>query len=325
MKSKKIIARIEAGSMRLDKYIRILYPNLTQGIIEKMLRKKDLKVNNKSQKSNFRLNNGDEIEIYLPYIQNIAQPKEEEFDYKSKILAHKLLNDYCILNDDNILAINKPSELASQGGTNQFISVDSAINYLNSSTQDTINFGYRICHRLDKSTSGVFLIAKSRLAAQNLTEAFRMHHISKTYVAICDGIPKENSGIIVNKLSKNVAKKLQFVTSRDDLQGEIAETKYQLITASKDRSLIKFMPKTGRMHQIRVHAQYLGCPIYGDLKYNIKKSKQGDTLRLMLHALNVQIPEEIVGKKYNINATLPDYFAKAINKEFKYYDINELY
>ncbi|NDB82153.1 MAG: RNA pseudouridine synthase, partial [Alphaproteobacteria bacterium] len=265
---------------------------------------------------------------YLPTINNLHSKKEEIVDTSAKILAEKLVKDYCLINDNSILAINKPPELASQGGTNQIISIDSAIKFLDQNLTDTVNDGHRICHRLDKSTSGVFMIAKNRLAAQKLTKAFAERSITKTYIAITNGIPDKMKGSVYNRLKKHIPKKMQYVTNIDDKEGDIAETDYEVIATSNGQSLIRFFPKTGRMHQIRVHAQSLGCPIAGDRKYN--PSHYGEEKRknsppyLFLHAVEIFIPNSVLGVDYKIKAPLPDYFRQKISEEFGMYENLEI-
>ncbi len=317
MKSKKIIVHLINNDMRLDRYIKTLYPSLTQGLLEKILRKKHILVNKLPRKSSFRVQHNDEIEIFKPHLFESEPTINENYTINSQILATKLTNQYCIIHNEHILAINKPAELASQGGAKESICIDSALRYLNKDQTDYINTGYRLCHRLDKSTSGVFIIARNRLSAQKLGEAFRDRLIKKTYVAILDGVPRNEQGCIINKLTKDIDAQLQRVA--DD--GDMAETEYKVIAKSQTKALVLFWPKTGRMHQLRVHAQFLGCPIAGDRKYGAKiinnhTITSRDKNFLLLHSLGSEIPESVLDQKYIINAEIPEYFDMFAEDEF---------
>ncbi|MDX1924265.1 MAG: RluA family pseudouridine synthase [Rickettsiaceae bacterium] len=315
MKRKKIIVQLSENQMRLDRYVKSIYPNLTQGMIEKLIRNKDIKVNNIRQKANYMLKSNDEVEIYIPFEAQNETLQEQEFSPGSKALASKILSEYKIFQDENILAINKPSQLASQGGTNLSISIDEAINYLNKDISPSmVNDGYRICHRLDKSTSGVFLIACNRGAAQKITESFAAKTISKKYIAILSGVPKQDNGIVKNYLTKDVKNQIQVISN----EGDYAETEYEVLAKNNHRSLVLFTPKTGRMHQIRVHAKSLGCPILGDKKYGHRKYLEQKTpfSNLFLHAFSLFIPEDVFARKYGFHAEIPQYFRQQIAQEF---------
>lgn len=288
--------------MRLDRYLRLQNKNFTQGFLEKAIRKGDLKLNSKKTKSNVRVQDGDVVELYIA--SNIETDDElVDIHPGAKELSEKLLTKYLISENDNFLVINKPSGLASQGGSNVTISVDDALVYLNHKlfSDDKIDKGYRLVHRLDRETSGVFLIAKNRNAATKLAKAFEEKIIKKKYLAVVHGIPKESNGVVANYLTKDVKQQIQKISSR----GGYAETKYQLLSTKDKYSLVEFEPKTGRMHQIRVHARFLSCPIVGDDKYGPEYPK---TTNLMLHAREIALPSEIFGEEYNFKAGAPEYF-----------------
>ncbi|MDX2050325.1 MAG: RluA family pseudouridine synthase [Rickettsiaceae bacterium] len=299
-------------SMRLDRYLKIQYPHFTQGQIEKKIRQKDIKLNNQKTSAKTLLKNADIIEIYDPSINNRVKDVKTEFSQSVKSLATKIIGEYKIFEDENILVINKPSGLGSQGGEAMSISIAEALEYLNYKTlKDHVNEGYKIVHRLDKETSGVFLIAKTRLAATKITKAFSERKIEKEYIAILDGIPEQKKGIIKNYLRKNIKDKKQYILDKNDDTGEYAETLYSVMAESDiyNICLVKFLPKTGRMHQLRVHAVSIGCPIYGDKKYNIKAN---NAKHLLLHAYKISLDKTIIGKDYEFYAPIPAHFKKIL-------------
>lgn len=302
--------------MRADRYIREKFPKITQGIIERAFRKKDIKINGLKAESNARISGGDVIS-FSNYV-NITQYKKEvadiEFTEADEVLANKLLSSYKIFEDENILAINKPHGLPSQGGSKINSSVDSALEYLNRKffNQDDLESGYRLVHRLDKDTSGIFIIAKNRKSATLLAKAFENRLIKKEYLAILSKNIKDNTGKISLYLSKNLKSRLQEISGPD---GDYSETFFEKISSGENSSLVLFKPLTGRMHQLRIHSKFIGAPIIGDKLYgNTDNSK-----RLMLHAYKLFLPEDILGKEYR--------FVALIDKDFQYllskYDISE--
>ncbi len=288
--------------MRLDRYLRLQNKNFTQGFIEKSIRKGDLKLNHKKTSSNIRVQNGDIIELYMG--SHIEMEEElKQAHPGAKELADKLLSKYLIFENEDFLVLNKPSGIASQGGSNVALSIDDALSYLNQKfcPDDRVDKGYRLVHRLDRETSGVFLVAKHRNAATKLAKAFEEKIIQKKYLAVVHGIPKQLNGTVANYLSKDVREQIQKVSSR----GGYAETQYQLLSKADKYSLVEFEPKTGRMHQIRVHARFLSCPIVGDEKYGPEYPK---TTNLMLHARTITLSKEIFGQEYIFEADVPEYF-----------------
>ena len=293
--------------MRLDRYLRLQNSNFTQGFLEKASRKGDLKLNGKKTKASNRVENGDTIALYIP--ADLPKSEEEKLPHPgAEKLAYKLLNEYLIFQNEYFLVIDKPSGLASQGGSNVTISIDDALYYLNNKLfDDKVDKGFRLVHRLDRETSGVFLIAKDRSSATKLGNGFEQKQITKTYLAIVHGRPKEPSGVVANYLTKDVKNQIQKISSC----GSYAETGYNTLFFNNKYSLMEFEPKTGRMHQIRVHARYLGCPIVGDEKYAYEHQK---TTNLMLHAWKLSVPEEIFGQDFNFESQMP--------KEFKNFKLD---
>jgi len=296
--------------MRLDRYIKLEKPSLTHALIEKTIRKGLIRVNNKKAKSNDRIKNNDIIEYRIEF--KIEDQKEDRPVSAYTIeLAAKILNEYRIFDSDEFMVINKPSGISSQGGTKVKFAIDDALSYLNKKFFSTnkIHEGFRLVHRLDKDTSGVFLIAKNRTAATKLAKAFEDKIITKKYLAIVDGKPKKESGTITNYLIKDGYKQIQKIS----IKGDYAETDYKLLGTAKKTSLILFMPKTGRMHQLRVHAQGLGCPIVGDTKYGASDKNMSE---FCLHAYELEIPQEVFGEAFKFRAELPKMFEIEINKNF---------
>ncbi len=288
---------------RLDRYLKKLYPSLTQGIIERALRFKQIMVNSCKVAANLRINVGDQI--FIEDSLNLQPPKISGRIFASSaiILSGKLLKDYLIYQDEWLIAINKPAGLATQGGSKINLSIDDALQYLNSQGAD-----FKLVHRLDKDTSGILLIAKNYASSIKLVKAFQEKDIQKTYIAVVLGKLPQFEGEISGMIGKNRGGAYETVQN-DEENGKLSITRYKLLkNLHNGLTLVEFTPLTGRMHQLRFHAKMLACPIIGDRKYGtleaIALSKE-----MLLHAKKIILPEKILGKEIIIDTTLPSYFS----------------
>ena len=279
------------ASMRIDKYLRFNIGKFPQSLIEKSLRNGKVKVNNKKVKSNFKLNQGDKIDLYnFEFKENLLE-KKIKFKPSNKIIKEN--ENLIIDNNENFVVMNKSAGISVQGGTK---SKKNLIDIFSKSEifQDTKPFSV---HRLDKETSGVFIIAKNRETAQLLTSLFRMRKVHKTYLAICHGEIEKNSGQFNDML-------IRYDNGKKII--EEAKTTYKVLDKNSICSLVELKPITGRKHQLRKQLYAIGNSIYGDSKYSNKFFKQSKNKNLMLHSY--QIKFMINDKKYTYRASLPNYF-----------------
>ena len=278
-------------SMRIDKYLRFNIGNFPQSLIEKSLRNGKVKVNNKKVKSNFKLNLGDKIDLHnFEFKENLLE-KKIKFKPSNKIIKEN--ENLIIDNNENFVVMNKSAGISVQGGTK---SKKNLIDIFSKSEifQDTKPFSV---HRLDKETSGVFIIAKNRETAQLLTSLFRMRKVHKTYLAICHGEIEKNSGQFNDML-------IRYDNGKKII--EEAKTTYKVLDKNSICSLIELKPITGRKHQLRKQLYAIGNSIYGDSKYSNKLFKQSKNKNLMLHSYEIKFM--INDKKYTYRASLPNYF-----------------
>ena len=184
--------------------------------------------------------------------------------------------------NDNFLVIDKWSGIATQGGSNITISIDTIIK--------SISSNYNLVHRLDKETAGLMIIAKNLKYTKLFGQFFKSQKIKKIYLALCDGKPKLKESFVDLLIDSNN-------------KGKIIKTKtfYKLIAYNQKTSLIKFEPQTGKKHQLRIVAKNLGCPIVGDFKYNLKKTKKKENLKLNAFKLQFIIGDD----EFNIQSGLP--------------------
>lgn len=173
---------------------------------------------------------------------------------------------------------------------------------------------YILTHRLDKETSGILILAKNKKTEEAFLNAFREREIQKNYLALVDGVPKDYSGIIENRLGKISSFQGQTVYGRvSGSKGLDAITEWKLKKASKNVSLVECQPKTGRTHQIRVHLSQMGHPILGDYQYGKVFRSKMPCPRMMLHASSVKFIHPKTLEKMHIEAPIPEDF-KAIMK-----------
>ena len=279
------------ASMRIDKYLRINIGKFPQSLIEKSLRNGKVKVNNKKVKSNFKLNLGDKIVLHNFVFKENLLEKKIKFKPSNKIIKEN--ENLIIDNNENFVVMNKSAGISVQGGTK---SKKNLIDIFSKSEifQDTKPFSV---HRLDKETSGVFIIAKNRETAQLLTSLFRMRKVHKTYLAICHGEIEKNSGQFNDML-------IRYDNGKKII--EEAKTTYKVLDKNSICSLIELKPITGRKHQLRKQLYAIGNSIYGDSKYSNKLFKQSKNKNLMLHSYEIKFM--INDKKYTYRASLPNYF-----------------
>ena len=279
------------AGMRIDRFLRKYFESIPQSLIEKSLRSGKIKLNKKKIKSSTKLKIKDIIELHNFEIKKKTITKKVKFKPSDTIIKEN--EHFIIENNEDFVVINKQAGISVQGGTK---SKKNLIDIFSNSEIFKDDKPYSV-HRLDKDTSGVFLIAKNRPTAQLLTTLFRLRKVYKTYIAICHGEVKiKDKGLIKNNLIRYDDTK-KFV--------ENAETNYKILDKNNNSTFIQLKPITGRKHQLRKQLYDLGHSIIGDKKYNSYKLQKNNK-HLMLHSYEIKF--KINEKKYTFRATLPEYF-----------------
>ena len=283
------------NDMRIDRWTRLKIGKIPQGLIEKYLRSGKIKINKKRIKSSTKIKTNDIVSFFnLDFKEQIIQ-KKIKFEPSKEII--KSNEDQIIDNNENFVVLNKSSGISVQGGTK------SKKNLVDIFAKSEIFQGTKpySVHRLDKDTSGVFIMAKTRQSAQLLTSLFRLRKVHKTYLAICHGELNKDSGEWNDDLIRYDGEKKII---------EKAKTIYRVLDKNSEASLVELKPITGRKHQLRKQLYALGQPIFGDIKYKLSNSSKGLNKNLMLHSY--QIKFIIDDTKYTYTALLPDYFRKLL-------------
>ena len=283
------------NNMRIDRWVRNNLGNIPQGLIEKNLRNGKIKLNSKKIKSSHKVSTNDKIDLFnFDFKETIIQ-KKIKFEPTEEII--KANEELIIDNNDDFIVLNKSSGISVQGGTK---SKKNLVDIFAKSEifQDTKPFSV---HRLDKDTSGVFIMAKHRQSAQLLTSLFRLRKVHKTYLAICHGEISKDSGEWSDDLTR-------YDNDKEII--EKAKTLYKVLDKNSICSLVEMKPITGRKHQLRKQLYAVGNPIYGDQKYKFSNTDKAINKNLMLHSYQIRFM--INDKKYTYTALLPEYFKKLL-------------
>lgn len=319
MKSKYIsVANTEAGE-RLDLFLVKKMAGISRNFIVREIKNGHVKVNDKIVKASYILKTDDEIELDFDK-SSIESPIPTGEDIKLNI----------VYEDNNVIVINKPSDLVVHPGTGNrsktlvnalikhYPKIKDAV-YDQNNIISTQRPG--IVHRLDKDTSGLIVAAKNIKALKFLSREVKNRKFNKIYWALCFGWPKNSSGCLINYLGRHPKKRLKVAEIGKE-KGREAILNYKVLQEFKYKdnnnlSLIEFNIKTGRTHQIRVQSSIMDNPVMGDLLYGNKLSKilaqKFNIKRQLLHAkiLELYLPED--KKRHRFEAPLPDDFVKTIS------------
>jgi 23S rRNA pseudouridine955/2504/2580 synthase len=314
----------EEGDQRLDRWLKRLFPQLTQVMIEKACRKGEIRVDGGRVKPATRIEAGQSVRIPPLPDEQAPRPKPEAPAYPSADV--EMIQRAVLWKDEHIIALNKPPGLPSQGGSGQ------GNRHVDALTE-ALKFGYKerpvLVHRLDKDTSGVMLLARTPRVARRLNEAFRHRTTRKIYWAIVAGVPSPLMGTIRYGLVKAGGRdneKMYCVLPGDIDKTEGAKratTDYAVLDRLGSRAAwVALAPITGRTHQLRAHMAELGNPIIGDGKYGGSGQENlgdgwgaqlgGDISRkLHLHARSIRFRHPVTDKDITLTAPLPEHMARS--------------
>jgi len=321
-----VTVAVDDGDQRLDRWFKRQFPQISQGRLEKMCRKGEIRVDGGRVKASTRLEAGQQVRV--PPLPDSAAPPPTP---KTKVSAAdaKLIQSCVIYRDDHVIALNKPAGLPTQGGSGQTRHVDGLAEALKFDLDEKP----RLVHRLDKDTSGVLLLARTRLAAKALTAAMRHKETRKIYWALVAGVPTPYLGEIRYGLVKagghgksGEGEKMIAVHPReiDATPGaKRAHTLYATLFRVASRAAwVAMEPITGRTHQLRAHMAEIGHPIIGDGKYGGSgQENMGDgwgaqlggiiSKKLHLHARMMRFEHPETHKVITVTAELPDHMVQS--------------
>jgi 23S rRNA pseudouridine955/2504/2580 synthase len=311
----------DEGGMRLDRWFKVNYPDLAFGRLQKILREGQVRVDGKRAKGDTRIEAGQQIRVpplgpKEPAAPRRAEPGEAGYSRGGERRGGdvEFLRGLILHEDKDVFVFNKPFGLAVQGGSGLTRHIDGMLPALASPRGDIP----RLVHRLDRDTTGVLVVARTRKAAADLGAAFRARSTKKIYWALCAGVPKVKQGRISSFLAKGEDEqgdqKMKVVKQGGDSVHSL--TYYAVVDQSAQKlSWLSLRPVTGRTHQLRVHTAEMGHPIVGDPKYfNVENWELpgGMQKRLHLHARRIVMPLPS-GGILDVSAPLPQHMQQSWN------------
>jgi len=309
----KKVAADEAG-MRLDRWFKVHYPGLGFGALQKLLRSGQIRLDGGRAKYDTRIQPGQSIRVpplgvdektNTPLTGRTMRNRDD-----GDVLAQMLLYE-----DSKLYVFNKPAGLAVQGGSGVSRHVDGMLEAWRNKRGEKP----RLVHRIDRDTSGILVVARTRGAAQALTASFRARETKKLYWALVRGVPRKKQDKISTWLTKETGPQgdRMRVCTHGEPDADHAVSFYRTVdTAGRGIAWLEMEPYTGRTHQLRVHAAHMGHPILGDAKYFFADDNWvlpgGIQNRLHLHARRIRIPNPS-GGVLDVSAPLPPHMVQSFN------------
>ncbi|MDT8406693.1 MAG: RluA family pseudouridine synthase [Methylococcales bacterium] len=287
----------DMAGQRLDNFLLARLKGVPKSRIYRAVRGGEVRVNKARSSASYRLAAGDVVRV-PPVRQSPAVAELWLPDH----LRHNL-EQGVLYEDETLLILNKPAGVAVHGGSGQQCAVIEGLRLLRPEARFL-----ELAHRLDRDTSGCLLIAKKRSMLRLLHDAFRGDGMTKTYLALLTGAWSKQHALVNQPLLKRAGQEgARMVVV--NAAGKPAQTRFQRLACSEQLTLVKAMPKTGRTHQIRVHAAWLGHPIAGDPRYgNFERNRalvQHGITGLQLHAWQLRFVHPKSGEPLSVSAPMP--------------------
>ena len=286
---------------RVDKCLSALIDSLSRSFIQKMVREGQVTVNGEIVKGSYRLKAEDIVAFSLP---EAVEPDIEPEDITLDILYE----------DTDVIVVNKPKGMVVHPAAGHYSgTLVNALMYHCGEQLSGINGVMRpgIVHRIDMDTTGSVIVCKNDAAHQNIAGQLKDHSITRCYHAICLGVLKDDEGIIDMPIGRHPTDRKKMAVN--ERNGKRAVTHYRVLKRFEKYSYIECRLETGRTHQIRVHMAAIGHPLLGDETYGNAKCPfklQGQ----VLHAKTLGFIHPTTGEYVEVDAPLPEYFAKLLEK-----------
>ena len=327
MPARYLQIRPDEAGQRLDRWLKARFPAFGWPRLQKLLRKGEVRINGRRARPDARLQAGDEVRLPPALAHEMDADKSADSPVLSEQEWERFRN-MVLFEDAHLLVLNKPSGLPVQGGSRTHRHVDRYLAAL--AAREGARHRYRLVHRLDRDTSGVLVVAKSRHIAAALGKLFASRTVRKIYWAVVHGCPQPRQGLIDNELVKVRMADGERMAAADALpagariigQPQPAKSRYNVLGCAKDdhtghalAAWVSLKPTTGRTHQLRVHMAHLGHPIIGDTRYgglvHMERLPEGMESRLHLHARRISFPHPESGEVIDISAPLPEHMKRS--------------
>ena len=284
---------------RLDRFLQSKLKDKTRNFIQNLIEDKRVKINDKIvTKSGTKVKVGQDVEVEIPEPQ-VLQVEAQEIPLD------------IVYQDADLLVINKPQGMVVHPAVKNFS--NTLVNALLYSVKDLsgINGVLRpgIVHRLDKDTSGLMLVAKNDFSHNNLAKQIANKTCVREYLALLNGVVKKDSGVIETLIARDPKDRKKMAVVKTG--GKIAISEFVVEKRFSQFTLVRFKLKTGRTHQIRVHAKYMGHPVVSDpVYYKLQMGQKGQ----LLHSCYIEFNQPSTKERLSFKAKLPEYFANVIDK-----------
>ena len=281
-----------SGEPRLDRFIADSVPVLSRSQVKRLIKEESVLVNGEAAKPSLRLEEGDTVRVALP-AQDDA-PRTEAEDIPLDVLYE----------DDDLVAINKPAGMVVHpaAGNEDGTLVNAALHRWPEMRGVGEEGRAGVVHRLDKDTSGVIVMAKTPHALAMLQKQFRKRIVEKEYVALVEGVPSTNTGLIDAPIGRDPKRRKRMSVIRG---GRESATRFLVVEEFGSHTLLRVKPVTGRTHQIRVHLAWLGHPVAADQVYGYRKRTIRLKDRIFLHAHKLTVESPSTGEPLTFTAPLP--------------------
>jgi len=309
------VGRDEDG-MRLDRWFKEHYPALAFGQLQKLVRTGQVRVDGGRVKTSTRLASGQSVRI--PPFNNEAKEAKSSAPLRPPPPGADasgnaaFLRSILLYEDEQVYVFDKPAGLAVQGGSGLTRHVDGMLEGL----RDRQGRKPRLVHRIDRDTSGILVVARTRAAATSLTASFRERDTRKVYWALVKGVPKVTQGRISTFLARDEGEEKMRIARHGEEDAVHALTYYAVVDqAAQQFAWLSMRPVTGRTHQLRAHAAHIGHPILGDPKYFDIENWEfpgGIQNKLHLHARRIVVPHPKSGV-LDVSAPLPQHMRQSWN------------
>lgn len=300
MKMESFEVEAEQEGERLDKFLSIIYPEFSRAFFQKLIKSKQVSVNETPQKASYCVKIDDIVTVEIPdAVETTIEPENIPLDI--------------LYEDDDVLIVNKPKGMVVHPSAGHYSgTLVNAIMYHCKDTLSGINGEIRpgIVHRIDMDTTGSLIVCKNDEAHVNIAQQIKEHSVNRIYVGIVCGNVKEDSGTVEGAIGRHPIERKKMAINEKN--GKSAITHYKVLERFKNYTYMQFKLETGRTHQIRVHMASIGHPLLGDTLYSSGRLPFKHLQGQCLHAKTIGFIHPKTGEYMEYSAPLPEYFEKLL-------------
>ena len=300
MKMESFEVEAEQEGERLDKFLSIIYPEFSRAFFQKLIKSKQVSVNETPQKASYCVKIDDIVTVEIPdAVETTIEPENIPLDI--------------LYEDDDVLIVNKPKGMVVHPSAGHYSgTLVNAIMYHCKDTLSGINGEIRpgIVHRIDMDTTGSLIVCKNDEAHVNIAQQIKEHSVNRIYVGIVCGYVKEDSGTVEGAIGRHPIERKKMAINEKN--GKPAITHYKVLERFKNYTYMQFKLETGRTHQIRVHMASIGHPLLGDTLYSSGRLPFKHLQGQCLHAKTIGFIHPKTGEYMEYSAPLPEYFEKLL-------------